>query len=52
MQAWGIIMTVFTMFGMLVLTIASVTMDNGLDATAVQDAAESVAEPVDFKKAA
>ena len=55
MEAWGIIMSVFTMFGMLVLTIASVTMDNGYSESTMEDAASS-AEPMqqapEFKKAA
>jgi hypothetical protein len=53
MEAWGIIMTVFTMFGMLVLVIASVTTDDGTTSTAtIQPPVEAASAASEFKEAA
>ena len=52
MEPWGIIMTAFTLFGMLVLTIASITMDNGISQNTEQDSHEPASEGTEFKKAA
>ena len=45
-------MTVFTLFGMLVLTMASVTMDDGLTSTDSQMNAEPTSKAESLKEAA
>jgi hypothetical protein len=52
MEAWGIIMTVFTMFGMLVLVIASVTSDDGMSSTATMQPPAEASAASEFKQAA
>lgn len=52
-MAWGIIMTGFTLFGMLALVIASVTIeDKAAPFSATQDDGGQAAETPVFKKAA
>ena len=53
MEAWGIIMTAVTMFGMLALTVASASMDSGSQTFGSQQKPEgSTPVSVDLKKAA
>jgi hypothetical protein len=52
MEALGVVMTVFTMFGMLVLVIASVTTDDGLSSTAMIEPPEAASAASEFKDAA
>lgn len=52
-MAWGIIMTGFTLFGMLALVIASVSMDErATPYSATQDPGDQAAEAPVLKKAA
>lgn len=52
-MAWGIIMTGFTLFGMLALVIASVSMDErATPYSATQDPGGQATEAPVFKKAA
>ena len=58
MEAWGIIMTALTMFGMLALTVASASMDSGSQTFGSQTFGsqqrpeDSTPASVDLKKAA
>jgi hypothetical protein len=52
MEAWGIIMTALTVFGMLALTMVSVTMDDGLTSTETQREDEQWAQAETLKEAA
>jgi hypothetical protein len=53
MEPWGIIMTAFTMFGMLVLMVAAVgTSEDESQAMATPHKGEMTAKPVDVRKAA
>jgi hypothetical protein len=52
MEAWGIIMTALTMFGMLALTMISATMDDGLPSTDTQREEERSAQAEALKEAA
>ena len=53
MEAWGIIMTAFTLFGMLTLVITSLNTDDGTSAATLTEPTIDVAsETSDLKKAA
>jgi len=53
MEAWGIIMTAFTLFGMLALTIGNVTTDPGGQTWGTKhDAQPDVDHAVELKRAA
>jgi hypothetical protein len=52
MEPGGIIMIAFTLFGVLVLMIASVTMDNGTSQITAQDSHEPASDGAESKKAA
>ena len=52
MEAWGIIMTALTVFGMLTLTMISATMDDGLTSTETQGEDEQSAQAEALKEAA
>jgi hypothetical protein len=53
MEAWGIIMTAFTLFGMLTLVITSLNTDDGTSAATLTERTIDVAsETSDLKKAA
>ena len=52
MDAWGIIMTAVTMFGMLVLTVAHVSMASGSHSFEVKHDAPSADRMTELKKAA
>ncbi len=52
MDAWGIIMTASTMFGMLALLIVALTTDDGLASTETQLVTEAVPTASELKEAA
>lgn len=52
MEAWGIIMTGFTMFGMLGLLIIALTTDDGMASTETQLVTEAVPTASELKEAA